>query len=87
MRNSKIVTYERNNMLSTARQAKYRKIKQVPKMLNFWVSEPGLVGSGIRDWTLLPPAMMLQQGNVLHMSVILFTGGGLCPSMYHRSHD
>ena len=23
----------------------------------------------------------------LHLSVILFTGGGLCPSMHHRSHD
>ena len=33
-----------------------------------------------------------QQRNVgkvmfLHLSVILFTGGGLCPSIHHRSHD
>ena len=46
LRNSKIVTYERNYMLSTARQTKYRKIKQGPKMLNFGVSQPGIGGGG-----------------------------------------
>ena len=33
-------------MLSKVRQNKYGKIRQDPKMLNFWASKPGFGGPG-----------------------------------------